>query len=107
MARLCLLERRRLPRYQVDWPVKLTGRNGAGIRYFGEGVLKDISARGAFFYTDRLSRVGERLDVSIRLPFKPDSWLIYTAEVVRVDSTCARAGVAIKFDSSWPTFTDK
>ena len=101
------MERRRLPRYQVDWPVKLTGRNGEGVRYFGEGVLRDISARGAFLYTDRLSRVGERFDVSIRLPLKSDNWLIYTAEVVRVDCACERTGVAIKFDSSWPAFTDK
>jgi PilZ domain len=102
-----LLERRRLPRYGVDWPVKLTGRNGKGVRYFGDGVLKDISARGAFFYTDRPSKVGERLDISIRLPLKADNWLVYTAEVVRVDSTGAKTGVAIKFDSSWPAFTDK
>ena len=101
------MERRRLPRYQVDWPVKLTGRNGTGVRYFGEGVLKDISARGAFLYTDRLSKVGERIDVSIRLPFKADNWLIYTAEVVRVDRDRSKSGMALKFDSSWPAFTDK
>jgi hypothetical protein len=101
------LERRRLPRYQVDWPVKLTGRNGTGVRYFGEGVLKDISARGAFLYTDRLSQIGERFDIAIKLPLKADNWLIYTAEVVRVDSSRAKTAVAIKFDSSWPVFTDK
>lgn len=101
------MERRRLPRYQVDWPVRLTGRDKTGVRYFGDGVLKNISARGAFLYTARSSRVGERIDVSIRLPFKPDNWMIYSAEVVRVDGGSAKTGMAIKFISSWPAFTDK
>jgi hypothetical protein len=101
------VERRKLPRYKVDWPVKLTGRNEGGVRYFGEGVLKNISARGAFFYTDRSSRVGERLDIAVRLPIKAEKWLVYSAEVVRVDPPSPRTGVAIKFDTSWPSFTDK
>lgn len=100
------LERRILPRYEVDWPVKLTGRNDAGVRYFGTGVLKNISAKGAFLYTERPSQVGERFDISIKLPLNPDNWLVYAAEVVRVECGCPRSGVAIKFDSSWPAFTD-
>lgn len=101
------MERRRLPRHEADWPVKLTGRSNTGVRFFGEGVLKNISARGAFLYTDRSSHVGEKLDVSIRLPLKSENWLVYSAEVVRVDCTCPKIGLAIKFDSSWPAFTDK
>jgi PilZ domain len=106
-VRLCVLERRKLPRHEADWQVKLTGRNAKGVRYFGEGVLKNISAGGAFLYTDRSAHVGERLDISIRLPLKSENWLVYSAEVVRVDCACPRTGVAIKFDSSWPAFTDK
>jgi hypothetical protein len=101
------LERRRLPRYQVDWPVKLTGRNDIGVRYFGNGVLKNISAGGAFLYINRPLQIGERLDISIRLPLKPENWLVYSAEVVRIDHTYPQTGAAIKFDSSWPAFTDK
>jgi hypothetical protein len=101
------VERRRLPRYKVDWPVRVTGRNDSGVRYFGNGVLKNLSARGAFFYTDRSSRVGEKLDVAIKLPIKSENWMVYSAEVVRVDPERPRTGVAIKFDSSWPSFTDK
>jgi hypothetical protein len=101
------LERRRLPRYEVDWPVKVTGRNDSGVRYFVDGVLKNISARGAFLYTDRPSQVGERIDISIKLPLKAENWLIYSAEIVRVECACPKTGVGIKFDSSWPAFTDK
>jgi PilZ domain len=101
------LERRRLPRYKVHWPVKLTGRNDTGLRYFGEGVLENISARGAFLYADKAAQVGEKLDISIKLPLKQESWLIYSAEVVRVDYARARPGMALEFDFSIPAFTDK
>jgi hypothetical protein len=101
------LERRRLPRYGVNWPVKLTGRNSSGVRYYGEGVLENISAGGAFLYTDKSAQVGERVDVSIKLPINQDNWLIYSAEVVRVDCACRKTGLALKFDSSRPAFTDK
>ena len=103
----CLSERRSLPRYSVDWPVKLTGRCSVGTRYFGEGVLENIAAKGACLYTDKSLRVGERLDVSIKLPLKRDNWLIYSAQVIRVEGGCPQARVAIRFDSSEPTFTDK
>ena len=100
------MERRRLPRYEVDWPVKLTGKNNAGVRYFGEGILVNISARGAFLYTERSSNVGEKVDVSIKLPISQDNWLLYSAEVVRVDRSGRDSGLALKFDSSKPAFTD-
>ena len=104
---MCLVERRLLPRYSVDWPVKLTGRGSVGIRYFGEGILENIGAKGACLYTNRSLRVGERLDVSIKLPLKRDNWLVYSAQVIRVEGVCPESRVAIRFDSSEPAFTDK
>jgi hypothetical protein len=101
------LERRRLPRYQVDWLVKLTGRNNEGVRYFGDGVLENISARGAYLYTERSLQLGEKLDISIQLPLKKENWLVYSAEVVRVDCASDKTGLALMFDSSKPAFTDK
>jgi hypothetical protein len=110
-AYLCLrgqpVERRLLPRYSVDWPVKLTGRGNIGIRYFEEGVLENIGAKGACLYTNKSLQVGERLDISIKLPLERDNWLIYSARVIRVEDVCPQARVAIKFDSPMPAFTDK
>lgn len=104
---LSLLERRLLPRYSVDWPVKLTGRGELGVRYFGEGVLKNIGAKGACLNTNRSLQVGERLDVSIKLPVKRENWLVYSAQVVRVEGASPEASVAIVFESPAPVFTDK
>jgi hypothetical protein len=101
------LERRSLPRYRVDWPVKLTGTGNIGIRYFEEGVLENIGAKGACLYTNRSLQVGERVDVSIKLPLKRDNWLVYSARVIRVEGVYPEERVAIRFDSSEPAFTDK
>jgi hypothetical protein len=96
-----------LPRYRVDWPVKLTGRRSLEETYFGEGVLQNIGAKGACLYTNGSLRVGERLDVSIKLPLKRENWLVYSAEVVRVEQTTAQARVALRFDYSKPGFSDR
>ena len=101
------MERRLLPRYSVDWPVKLTGRGNIGIRYFGEGVLENIGAKGACLFTNKSLQVGERLDISIKLPIRQENWLVYSGEVIRIEGVWPQVRVAIKFDFSRPAFTDK
>jgi hypothetical protein len=101
------MERRLLPRYSVDWPVKLTGTGKVGIKYFEDGVLENIGAKGACLHTNTPLQVGEKLDVSIRLPLKRDNWLVYSAKVVRVEGSRSQSRVAIRFNSSLPAFTDK
>ena len=76
-----------------------------GVRYYGEGVLKNISARGVYIYAKRSLRVGEALDISINLPLDGKNWLVYSAEVVRVDRASDKIGLALKFNSSKPAFT--
>ena len=101
------MERRSLPRYSVDWPVKLTGTGKNKIKYFEDGVLENIGAKGACLYTNKPVQVGESLDVLIKLPLKRDNWLAYSAKVVRVEGSNAHARVAIRFNSPKPAFTDK
>src|ERR1051325_8618298 len=75
-------DRRRMPRYQVDWPFRVKGTDPTGLGFLNTGRLRDISSRGAFGYIGRPLAVGSRMDVSIRLPVKDEVWIKYSAEII-------------------------
>jgi hypothetical protein len=100
------LERRSLPRYQVSWPVKFTVRNQDGVRIFGSGALENVSASGALITLDRPLWPGAQIDLSIRLPFPTNAWMLYSAEVLRIQPASPAHRVAVKFSFSKPAFSD-
>ena len=100
------MERRRLPRYQVSWPVKYTARNQEGVRIYGTGALENVSAAGALVRLDKPLWLGARLDLSIQIPLPKPSWMLYSAEVLRVEACDAGNRVAVEFSPSKPVFSD-
>ena len=96
-----MTERRTGKRFDVNWPVKVEGKDGKRV-ISGEGVLCNISSGGALFDLAGPVREGMRLDVYIKLPFKKDNWMKYTAEVLRVEDGLSRC--AVKFEGGRPRF---
>jgi hypothetical protein len=105
--RFAVLERRRARRFQVNWEVAVKGEDLSGLNFDEAGVLENLSSSGAFVYLTSAPKLGAKLDVWIKVPFKKDNWMKYSAEVLRVESISDRTGVAMKFDSSRPNFVAK
>jgi hypothetical protein len=100
-------ERRTSVRHELKWQATIEGCDSQGIRFDEEGVIENLSATGAFFYIHRAINVGSRLNLAIRLPFKKENWMKYSAEVVRIEPAAAGTGVGIKFDTIKPLFESK
>ena len=100
------MERRSLPRYQVSWPVKYTVRNQEGVRIFGTGALQNVSAAGALIHLDKPLWLGAKLDLSIQIPLPKPSWMLYSAEVLRIEADHSGNRVAVEFSPAKPVFSD-
>ena len=96
-------ERRNARRFQVSWDVNVRGTDQIGGGFDEAGTLENLSSVGAFLYLPRLMNLGERLEVQIKVPFR-SNWVKYAAQVVRLEQESAKAGVALKFDTSVPVF---
>lgn len=97
-------ERRNARRFQVGWDMAVKGTDQAGSGFDEAGTLENLSSLGAFLYLPRCMNLGERLDLQIKVPFKRNNWMKYTAEVVRLEQASARAGVGVRFDRAVPVF---
>ncbi|HKP14399.1 MAG TPA: PilZ domain-containing protein [Blastocatellia bacterium] len=100
------MERRSLPRYQVNWPIKFSVTNPEGVRVFGAGALENVSASGAFIAVDKPLWLGAQIDLSIKMPLPQDAWMLYSAEVLRIQSADSGGRVAVAFSPSRPVFSD-
>ena len=101
-----VLERRKARRFNIAWDVTVTANDGADPT--GEiGTLENLSSSGAFIFLTRYLDPGTRVEVSIRVPFKRENWMSYSAEVVRSERIASRVGVAMRFDSARPAFAVK
>lgn len=105
--RLAVLERRRARRFQVKWEVAVKGKDLSGVSFDEAGVLENLSSSGAFIYMTRTPKLGAKLDVWIKVPFKKENWMKYSAEVLRVEDVSDCIGVAMKFDATRPNFVAK
>ena len=97
-----MIERRQGRRFQVDWAIKM--EQSEGEEFSEEGVLQNISSGGALVFLSRPLAVGTRLDVQIKLPFKKNSWMKYSASVIRVKKEKTRFAAAVKFEGAKPVF---
>ena len=97
-----MIERRQGRRFQVDWAIKVEQREGDG--FSEEGVLQNISSGGALVFLSKPLTVGARLDVHIKLPFKKNNWMKYSASVIRVKKEKTRFAAAVKFEGAKPVF---
>ena len=97
-----MIERRNGKRFAVDWPIKVESGDG-NPTISGEGRLLNISSGGALIDLPAPVEQGMRLDVYIKLPFKKENWMKYTAEVVRVEAGDPTRA-AVKFEGPRPSF---
>lgn len=97
-------ERRKARRFQVSWDVAVKGTDQAGSSFDEAGTLENLSSLGAFLYLPRRVNIGERLELRIKVPFKRNNWMKYTAEVVRLKRASGRSGIGVKFDTPVPVF---
>ena len=88
-------ERRHSIRHGLRWQTVIHGNDVGGEHFDELGVIENISSTGAFFYINRRVQIGSQLDLAIKLPFKKESWMKYTARVIRVEEQPAKTGVAV------------
>lgn len=98
------MERRIARRFKVDWGIKVSAAGPDGSRIVETGLLRDLSARGAYGYFGNRLDVGSSVEVMIRLPLNKEGWISYPAKVLRIDSATQELGVAFAFDTSRPVF---
>lgn len=99
-------ERRKARRFQVGWDVAIRGTDRAGRSFDEAGMIDNLSSAGALLYLPRQVRIGTRLELRIKVPFKKNNWMKYAAEVVRVKKGTEKIGIAVKFDTARPVFSD-
>ena len=97
-----MIEKRNGKRFQLDWPIKVEAKEGE--EFSEEGVLQNISSGGALFSLSKPLAAGTKLNVSIRLPFKKNNWMKYSAYVLRVEENGQRFAAAVKFEGAKPKF---
>jgi len=97
------IDRRGARRYSLSWVAKVIPEDSADE---GEQIatLRNLSSTGALAYLKSSPRLGQRMLVSVKLPFENETWMRYSAIVVRVREETAGAYVAVKFDQSRPEF---
>jgi len=104
-SRSCSDDRRGALRYKLNWAVRVVAKNRLDDHNGEVSTLHDLSSTGALAYLNRHFELGERVFVFVRLPFKKESWMTYSATVVRVVQQAIGTGVALKFDTARPAFT--
>jgi hypothetical protein len=86
------------------WDILIKGIDEAGSCFDEAGKLEDLSSSGAVFYLARSLKPGAKLVVHLRVPFKKESWLSYSGNVVRIRSAKLMFRVAVRFDTPRPGF---
>lgn len=97
-----MIERREGRRFQVDWVIKVEANEEEG--FSEEGVLQNISSGGALVFLSKPLAVGTKLNVHIKLPFKKNNWMKYSAFVIRINKEKTRFAAAVKFEGAKPVF---
>lgn len=98
------VDRRASRRFPVGWDITIrrVGRNGKIYNEIGD--LTNLSSSGSYIKLARLARVGDKLEVCINIPMKRKHWMVYSGEIVRLQSSDSGVGVAVKFDKLRPEF---
>lgn len=97
-----MIERRGGKRFNVDWPIRVEGGDGERV-VRGTGTVRNISSGGASLNLPSEVSAGMKIDVYIKLPFKKDNWMKYSAEVLRIEEGDHHAA-AVRFEGARPKF---
>ncbi|HMG32830.1 MAG TPA: PilZ domain-containing protein [Blastocatellia bacterium] len=95
-------ERRKARRFAVDWNVVIKGHDGLGYQIEENAVLENLSSRGAFLYLKKRLTTGQRIKLWIRVPNEDERWMLYVADVVRIEEGRGRFGTAVRFSKIRP-----
>ena len=101
-ARNCLYDRRVAHRYRLDWEARILAKDRAEPEPLA--TLRNLSSTGALVNLDTDLRLGDRVFVLIKLPFRQETWMSYSATVVRVMEETTGVNAALRFDTSRPDF---
>jgi hypothetical protein len=97
-------ERRSATRFGVKWSAAIKKKDQAGNDTYEPGTVENLSSFGAFLFLDNPLALGEKIRLEIRIPLKPDNWMSYNAEVVRLEKSQNSTGIAVRFDTARPQF---
>jgi PilZ domain len=97
-------ERRRAQRFPLSWEVAVQGSDPEGDSFEDVGTLQDLSSLGALLLLPGQVSLGERVELQIKVPFKRNTWMMYTAEVVHLTATKYGAGIGVRFETAAPVF---
>ncbi len=97
-------DRRVSQRFQVGWDITIRRVDRNGKVYNEIGDLTNLSSSGSYINLARLARVGDKVEVRIKIPMKRKRWMRYSGEIVRLQRNDSGVGIGIKFDKLRPEF---
>ena len=97
-------DRRASRRFQFGWDITIRRIDPDGKVYNETGDLNNLSSSGGYVNLARLAKVGDKLEVCIKIPMKRKRWMKYSGEIVRLKRNDSGVTVAVKFDSLRPEF---
>lgn len=99
-------DRRSSRRFQFGWDITIRSVDGDGKVINEIGDLNNLSSSGSYINLTRLMKIGDKLEVCIKLPLKRQRWIRYSAEIVRLQRNDSGVGIGIKFDKLRPEFVE-
>ena len=96
--------RRRAHRFEVTWPVVVSGFDQRGEAFQEFCFVKNLSSTGACLDLTRLLAIGATVKVDLCTPLSRKQCLRYSGKVIYVGHPVKLQTVGIEFDSVKPTF---
>lgn len=97
-------DRRASRRFQFGWDITIRRVDRGGKVYNETGDLNNLSSSGGYINLARLAKVGDKLEVCIKIPMRRKRWMKYSGEIVRLQRNDLGVAVAVKFDNLRPEF---
>jgi spore maturation protein SpmA len=86
----------------VRWEATIRGTDSEGNGFEEDAIVENLSSTGAFLAVRDCLLEGARIEVAVKIPLKRENWMSFWGTVVRVAD---RSGVAVRFDSPRPVFS--
>ena len=96
-------EKRKVERFSLELPGQISNPKGCNEEIL-EVLTRDISAGGAFFYTDRPLPLGAEVNIDLVLPLTELKKLESSKALIKVSGTvirCEDSGMAICFNEDY------
>jgi hypothetical protein len=94
-----VFDRRISTRHSLHWQIEVEGKDNLGLPFHETGVVENLSSSGAFFFINHQVDLGAKISLSIKLPVQNESWMKYTAKVIRVEQGDAKIGIGVRLDA--------